>query len=285
MINFKNILYNLILEDAPKSSIRARIEYAIKNRIPISFYYRGPSGEVQSGRRIKVEPVASGLTKKGNLSFRGWVQPPSTTKTGFEKHGWRTFLMDRISSGSLTMYEDEQFDNKRPQYKEGDDSSFSVTYVTSDWGKTKEPKIEKPSPSPEVKPLDRKKEELPQPKQKEKPTIIPTPEFKREDEIYNDLKTKINVVNNQKQISPDELKTAIDGLYQRKLDDWKNSQKETGGNTTPGEGTRRRFEKESESSIYNLLKKDNVQVVNPEDGETQIELQEEINRMKTLIFF
>jgi hypothetical protein len=30
-------------------------------------------------------------------------------------------------------------------------------------------KIEKPSPSPEVKPSEKKKEELPQPKQKEKP--------------------------------------------------------------------------------------------------------------------
>lgn len=284
MINFESILYNLILEDAPRTSIRARMEYAIKNRIPVSFYYRGPSDEVQSGRRIKVEPVASGLTKKGNLAFRGWVQPPSTSKTGFSKHGWRTFLLDRISPGSLTIYDEEQFDNKRPQYKEGDDSSFSVTYVTSDWGVTREPKIEKPLPSPEVKPSEKKKEELPQPKQKEKPTITPTPEFKRDEEVFNDLKIKVKIVDNQKQITPDDLKIAIGDLYQKRLSDWKNSQKQVGGNTTPGEGTRRRFEKDSESDLYNLLKKDNIQVEKPKEGE-QIGIQEEIKRMKTLIFF
>jgi len=284
MVNFNNILDNLINEDAPKTTIRAKLEYAIKNRIPVSFYYRGPSGEVQSGRRIKVEAVASGLTKKGNLAIRGWVQPPSVSKKGFTEHGWRTFLISRISPGSITMYEDEQFDSKRPQYKEGDDSSFTVTYVTSDWDTSKQPKTEKPAPQP-TKPEPKKKEELPQPKPKEKPPITPSPEIKRDVEVYDDLKSKIKVINNQKQITPDELKLAIDDLYKRKLDDWKNSQKEIGGNLTPGEGTRRRLEKDSETDLYKLLKQDNVQVVKPEEVEPNLNLQEEIKRMKTLIFF
>lgn len=283
MINFNTILYNIINEDAPRTSIRAKLEYAIKNRIPVSFYYRGPSGEVQSGRRIKVELVASGLTKKGNLAVRGWVQPPSVSKKGFGKHGWRTFLVDRVAPGSLTVYEDEQFDNKRPQYKEGDDSSFTVTYVTADWGTQKQPKVEKPEPS--TKPQPKPKEELPQPKPKEKPQITPSPEIKRDVEVYNDLKNKINVVDNQKQITPDEFKSAIDDLYQKKLGDWKTAQKQIGGNQTPGEGTRRRLEKDSETELFQLLKQDNVQVVKPEGGESNVNLQEEIKRMKTLIFF
>ena len=40
-----------ILEANPKSSIRARLEYAIKNRLPVSFYYRGPTKDVLAGRR------------------------------------------------------------------------------------------------------------------------------------------------------------------------------------------------------------------------------------------
>ncbi len=136
--------------------------------MPVSFDYRGPRGEVLPGRRIKTELVASGLTKKGNLAFRGWVQPPSVSKKGFTEHGWRTFLLDRISSGSIQVYEDEQFDNKRPGYKEGDDSSFSTTYVTSDWGTTPPaPQERKPSKTPVPK-QEPEKQKLPEPKPKEK---------------------------------------------------------------------------------------------------------------------
>ena len=73
---------------------------AIKNRRKISFYYNGPTkprkDSVKPGRRILVEPTALGLTIKGNLAFKGYVKPPSVTKTGFEKHNWRTFLLNRI---------------------------------------------------------------------------------------------------------------------------------------------------------------------------------------------
>jgi hypothetical protein len=84
------------------------------------------------------------------------------------------------------------------------------------------------------------------------------------------------------------VKLAIGDLYKRKLEDWKKGQVEIGGNTNPGEGTRRRFEKESEYEIYSLLKQDNVTVGNvpqpetPEEPETP--LMESINRIKALIF-
>jgi hypothetical protein len=277
-----NLQLTSILEANPKTSIRARLEYAIKNRLPVSFYYKGPPKDVLSGRRVKVELVASGLTKKGNLAVRGWVQPPSTSKKGFQKHGWRTFLVERISTGSLIMYEDEQFSTKRPNYKEGDDSSFSVTYVTSDWGVTKEPKIEKPSTEPTLKPTQQK-DELPQPKPKEKPTAVPTQDLKRENEIFNDLEKKVKIINNEKILSPDDFKLGIDNLYKKRIDDWKKTQITLGLNTTPGEGTRRKFEKDSEYDLSQMLKKNNIQIKG--DNINQQPLQEEILRIKTLIFF
>lgn len=277
-----NLHLTSILEANPKTSIRSRLEYAIKNRLPVSFYYKGPPKDVLSGRRVKVELVASGLTKKGNLAVRGWVQPPSTSKKGFQKHGWRTFLVERISTGSLIMYEDEQFSTKRPNYKEGDDSSFSVTYVTSDWGVTKEPKIEKPSTEPTLKPTQQK-DELPQPKPKEKPTAVPTQDLKRENEIFNDLEKKVKIINNEKTLSPDDFKLGIDNLYKKRIDDWKKTQITLGLNTTPGEGTRRKFEKDSEYDLSQMLKKNNIQIKG--DNINQQPLQEEILRIKTLIFF
>lgn len=271
-----------ILEANPKSSIRARLEYGIKNRLPVSFYYRGPTKDVLAGRRVKVELVPSGLTKKGNLAVRGWVQPPSTSKKGFQKHGWRTFLVDRISTGSLIVYEDEQFSSKRPDYKEGDDGSFSVTYVTSDWGTIRQPKIEKPTSEPTREPVEPQKDELPQPKPKEKPTSVPTQDFKRENEIFSDLEKKVKTVNNEKILTPDDFKMGIDDLYKKRIEDWKRTQLELGLNTTPGEGTRRKFEKESEFDLSQLLKRNNIQV---KKDKTAIPLQEQISRIKTLIFF
>lgn len=112
------------------------IKSAVINRRRIVFYYAGPrrgKNSVKAGRRFEVEPVAMGLTKKGNMAIRGWVNDTaSTTKTGFEKGQWRTFLLARMHQLDVT---NEIFDEKRPGYKEGDDSSFSVTYATSNWDK------------------------------------------------------------------------------------------------------------------------------------------------------
>lgn len=165
---------------------------AIKNRNKISFYYSGPrkpkKDSVKSGYRVKAEAVALGLSKKGNLVIRAYVQPPSTTKTGFAKGGWRTFMVGRMGNVQVT---DEKFDSKRPNYKEGDDSSMSVTYVTSNWvdkPEVKKPRIIKqiePKPEiepttqvtkPEVKPTEPKPEELPQPKPATKPEPQPEPQ-------------------------------------------------------------------------------------------------------------
>jgi hypothetical protein len=202
-MNFKNVIKFVVneAENILKTSATKPIVDAIKNRRKITFDYYGPrtpkKDSVRPGKRTKVEPVALGLSKKGNLIIRAWVQPPSVSKTGFQKGNWRTFILSRARNVEIT---DETFDTKRPQYKEGDDKSMSVTYVTSDWiSKPRIKKYEKPSEKPkpvskiepikkDVKKIEPKKveptpKELPQPKPNEKPEpsvkIEPTkPEIK-----------------------------------------------------------------------------------------------------------
>ena len=190
-MNF-NKLFFLILEEENilKTTKTKPIVDAIKNRYPITFYYSGPrkpkKDSVKAGYRVKAEAVALGLSKKGYLILRAWVQPPSTSKKGFSEHGWRTFMLGRMSS--VQVMSDQTFDTKRPQYKEGDDRSMSVTYVTTDWTKTPKTKpVEKPQPvkgkptkvEPIVKPTKptpvepKKPEELPQPTPQSKPSKTP----------------------------------------------------------------------------------------------------------------
>jgi len=296
MIKFKNILSQILLE-APNGSINKRLKDAIINRHPVSFYYNGPKGEVLPGRRVRAELVAMGLTKKGNMVVRGWVQPPSVSKKGFNntnqntpEYGWRLFIITRMSG--INIYEDETFNQKRPGYNENGDKSLTSIEVKSNWGTLPIPKKEEPKPTvtPTTEP-QKTKTELPQPKPKQKPTTLPQPEIKRDIEVYDDLKNKINTVNNKKEITSDDVKFGIDTLYKKKLEDWTKSQLSIGNNTKPGEGTRRRLEKDSEIELFKLLKGDNVNVVTtytqPEtDVETdQNTLQESLKRIKTLIFF
>lgn len=182
----KTILTVLEEQNVLKTTKTKPIVDAIKNRKKVSFYYSGPrkpkKDSVKPGKRIDAEAVALGLSKKGNLIMRAYIQPPSVSKKGFGKTGWRTFMLSRMNDVQIS---DETFDSKRPQYKEGDDNSMSVTYVTSDW--TKQPKVKKekkpiettPQPTPEkptppptttVTKPEVKPEELPQPKTQEKPT-------------------------------------------------------------------------------------------------------------------
>ena len=192
-MNFDKVIQHIIIEadNVLKTTSNKPIVDAIKNRRKITFDYYGPrkpkKDSVKPGKRIKVEPVAMGLSKKGNLIIRAWVEPPSVTKTGFGKGNWRTFMLSRTKNIQIS---DETFDSKRPQYKEGDDNSMSVTYVNSDWTKTpkvkKEKKPQQPTPEPKpteptptkpsVEPVstekpqpEPQKQELPQPKPNVKP--------------------------------------------------------------------------------------------------------------------
>jgi hypothetical protein len=181
-----NVVLKIIEEQNINTSKTRPIINAIKNRNKISFYYKGPTKpkktSVKAGYRVKAEAVALGLSKKGNLLVRAFVKPPSTSKKGFTKTGWRTFMVSRMSGLQIT---DEIFNEKRPGYNEGDDRTFSVTYVKTDWGTKSEPKpVEKPQVKPTPQPMvqeptttvEPEKTELPQPKPVEKPQAEPTPQ-------------------------------------------------------------------------------------------------------------
>lgn len=180
-----------ILEQLEQSILKTTktkpIADAVKNRKLITFYYTGPrigKDKVKPGYRIKAEGVALGLTKKGKLALRAFVQPPSASKKGFAKTGWRTFLLNRMNNVKIS---EETFDIKRPEYHEGDDRSFSVTYVTSDWSQTPEvePQAEpqpaqvEPQAEPQVEPQAEPQVEPTEPTlEPSEPTVEPAPQPK-----------------------------------------------------------------------------------------------------------
>jgi hypothetical protein len=272
-MSFTNTIFKILEEqNILRTSKTKPIVDSIKNRNKISFYYSGPNkpakDSVKPGRRIDAEAVALGLSKRGNLIVRAYVQPPSVSKKGFDKTGWRTFMVGRMSDLRVS---DEKFDQKRPDYKEGDDNSMSVTYVTTDWTnkpEIKKPRIIKPSaPKPTTKPTEPtptepevttpqepKTTELPQPKPEVKPEPAPQ-----------------DTVDKGKE------------LYKAKESDWKNKQKEVGGNTKPGQGTRERFKKEVEKELPQP-KPTEKPVANPEEDEENKKLQESIKSIKRLMF-
>jgi hypothetical protein len=274
----KTILTVLEEQNVLKTTKTKPIVDAIKNRKKVSFYYSGPrkpkKDSVIPGKRVDAEAVALGLSKKGNLIMRAFIQPPSVSKKGFSKTGWRTFMLSRMSDVQIS---DETFDSKRPQYKEGDDNSMSVTYVTSDWTKQPEVKKEKKPTEPTPQPVstepttpekptttvtkpDVKPEELPQPKPEEKPSEQP------QDNKNQDYEVK------QKE------------LYKSKQADWVNKQKEIGGNIKPGQGTRERFKKEVEKELPQPKPQEKPSKT-PEEDEEEKNLQESVNKIKRLMFF
>jgi len=278
---FQKTILNILEEQSFLGTTKTRpIIDAIKNRKKITFMYSGPrrpkKDSVLPGKRIKVEPVAIGLSKKGNLVIRGWVEPPSVSKKGFNKTKWRTYMVSRMTQIEIT---NEIFNNKRPDYKEGDDKSMSVTYVTSDWTKTPTVKTDI-KPQPATTPIPKK--ELPQPKAQEKPSVSPAETIKKYDtQVYNKLKTKVKTIGTDKVIDKLDFDNAVKGLYRLKEQDWIDSQKRIGGNIKAGEGTRRRCEKESDTELRNLVTKDNIKI---SDNELK-PLSESIERIKTLMLY
>jgi hypothetical protein len=191
----ENILSQFLFEqNILKTTQTKPIVDAIKNHQTITFDYYGPrkpkKDSVRPGRRIKVEPYAIGLSKKGKLILRAWVQPPSISKKGFQKTNWRTFMVARMKNVIINK---DTFNPNRPGYKEGDDKSMTVTYVSLDRSKTpKQPKPEKKITTPVAKPVKEPikkvpvKKELPQPKPEKKLEPIkkelPKPEAKPQPE-------------------------------------------------------------------------------------------------------
>ena len=291
MSTFIQILLEQVLPTNLKGKKTQTLVDAITKRHPVTFYYTGPrtpeKDRVKPGTRIRAEIVAMGLSKKGNPIVRAFVQEPSTSKTGFSENNWRTFIINRMSN--ITVLNNETFDNKRPNYKDGDESSsgpMAVTYVTSDWTKTTEPSaIEKPVPTteptvePETEPTV-EPENLPQPKLNDKPD--PLPDFEKIDftsDVFTQLKSKIKDVNGVKTIGTQDYLNSVTDLYKKKEAEWVKKQREIGKNLKPGTGTRKRFEYTSNLELSNLLKNNNIKVSNT----VEQPLQENINRIKSLM--
>jgi cell division septation protein DedD len=296
-MNLNKIFFKIIEEQSvPKGKKSNTLVSAITNRNPITFYYTGPKepskDSVKSGVRIRAEAVAMGLSKGGNVIVRAYVQPPSVSKKGFSKTNWRTFRIDRMSN--LQILQDETFDVTRPGYKQGAESDkgpMIKTYVTANWTDTPEVKKQEtppptvtPQPKPTTKPS---KEPLPQPKTDEKPSAAPQEQPKDlPGEVFNKLQSNVKDVNGEKVINTQDFQNASDELYKMKEKEWVDSQKQIGKNTNPGEGTRRRFEMSSKSELSNLLSKNNIKVSDEVNSEVEdtTDLQESINRIKTLMF-
>jgi cell division septation protein DedD len=275
-MSFTNTIFKILEEqNILRTSKTKPIVDAIKNRNKISFYYSGPTkpakDSVKPGKRIDAEAVALGLSKRGNLVVRAYVQPPSVSKKGFNKTGWRTFMVGRMSDLKVS---DNKFDQKRPDYKEGDDNSMSVTYVTTDWTnkpEVKKPRIIKPStPKPTT------------------PTTEPTEPTPTEPEVTTPQEPKTTELPQPKpqtkpEPAPQDTVDKGKELYKAKEADWINKQKEVGGNTKPGQGTRERFKKEVEKELPQP-KPTEKPVANPEEDEENKNLQESIKNIKRLMF-
>lgn len=277
-MNINKIFFNVIEEQNILKTTKTKpIVDAIKNRNMITFYYSGPQkpkkDSVKNGYRVRAEAVALGLSKKGNLIVRAWVQPPSVSKKGFAKHGWRTFIVGRMSNVEVTK---DTFSGKRPEYKEGSDNSMSVTYVTSDW--TNKPEIKKTTAKPTAKPVEKAKVDIVKPETSPvdvpitEPTKTELPQPKPEEKPSEDPQ-------NTDQESLDKKKD----LYNIKKSEWINKQKEIGGNIKPGQGTRARFSKEVEKEL-SQPKPEEKPTINPEDNTKDKNLQESLKRIKRLMF-
>ena len=253
-MSFTNTIFKILEEqNILRTSKTKPIVDAIKNRNKISFFYTGPrkpaKDSVKPGKRIDAEAVALGLSKRGNLIVRAYVQPPSVSKKGFDKTGWRTFMVGRMSDLRVS---DQKFDQKRPDYKEGDDRSMSTTYVTTDW--TNKPEVKKPRIIKPVKPTPTE----PKP---EKPSATPTEPTPTEPEV-----------------TPQEPKTTE--LPQPKLQ----VKPEKVGPTLKPEPTTTEPETPKTPEELPQPKSNEKPPANPEEDEENKKLQESIKNIKRLMF-
>lgn len=262
MTILNEIATDLLLEQDSKLEV---IRKAIGERIPMSIYYRGPSGEVREGQRIDIEPIVLGKhAKSGNLVIWAYVFK-GISKRGLP--GWKMFRVDRIISAKLN-FDVSTFKLKDlPGYQKGKAPSAmkslsSVEIFSPYWFDDNEryksmPK-DLPPEYPEVKPVE--PEAPPEERTIEKPsTVSSKEELKR---IYNNLLSKSVNTNGQRTISQIDYDNAINDLYRAKESEFKVYQKAISGNEKPGEGTRKRFMDTSKKEIDSLLANDNTQLGN-----------------------
>ena len=120
-----NTLNTLILEVAS----RDQVFDVIKNKRVCVINYNGdePGGK---GLRV-IEPVAFGLSKKGNAVLRAWDREgASHTAYKGEKPlpGWRFFRLDKMDFIRPTQ---ETFDTPKPDYNPNGDKSMKRVFINA----------------------------------------------------------------------------------------------------------------------------------------------------------
>lgn len=120
-----NTFNQLILEVAS----RDQIFNAIRDRRVCVIYYEG---DEPGGRGLRViEPVAFGLSKKGNAVLRAWDREGASHTAYLGKKplpSWRFFRVDKINFIRPTQ---ETFDTPRPNYNPNGDKSMERMFINA----------------------------------------------------------------------------------------------------------------------------------------------------------
>ena len=120
-----NTFNQLILEVAS----RDQIFNAIRDRRVCVIYYEG---DEPGGRGLRViEPVAFGLSKKGNAVLRAWDREGASHKAYLGKKplpSWRFFRIDKMEFIRPTQ---ETFDTPRPNYNPNGDKSMERLIINA----------------------------------------------------------------------------------------------------------------------------------------------------------
>lgn len=120
-----NTFNQLILEVAS----RDQIFNAIRDRRVCVIYYEG---DEPGGRGLRViEPVAFGLSKKGNAVLRAWDREGASHTAYLGKKplpSWRFFRVDKINFIRPTQ---ETFDTPRPNYNPNGDKSMERVFINA----------------------------------------------------------------------------------------------------------------------------------------------------------
>ncbi len=120
-----NTFNQLILEVAS----RDQIYNAIRDKRVCVIYYEG---DEPGGRGLRViEPVAFGLSKKGNAVLRAWDREGASHRAYLGKKplpSWRFFRVDKINFIRPTQ---ETFDTPRPNYNPNGDKSMERMFINA----------------------------------------------------------------------------------------------------------------------------------------------------------
>ena len=248
------------------------LKKSILNRLPLTIYYASDSNEVLNGERINIYPVAMGLNKKGNRVIWAYVQE-GVSKKGLPN--WKMFREDRIQSATINT-ELPQFElNTIPEYEMGKAPSgmkslTKVELYSPYWEETKwkmglpkkvEKQREKELQKPEIKKTEEPSPEIEKPEEISPETEEPIikPELKDTDYSDEALQTIQNKIVDKK-IPKLDYDRAIEFIYRKKENDWKEYQRMLSGNVKPGEGTRNRFRNDAKNEFDDLLKQNNITI-------------------------